>query len=163
VPARLTGPAPLLYQGRRCPLCITRRKFLPAPSSAAGRRPAAGAGRDGQPGGAVTVLDWPGGRCIMSRSGVFYAVKAMERPAAGDAPGVPAKRAADHQVAAAAHPDGSTWSFVRRVLAALRGRIGQAIHLSCAVFRNTLRCPWPDPGGEWAPGRGYPRSLVHLP
>jgi hypothetical protein len=50
VAARLTGPALLLYQGRRCPLCTTGRKFLPAPSLAAGRCPAAGAGRDGQPG-----------------------------------------------------------------------------------------------------------------
>jgi hypothetical protein len=62
----------------------------------------------------------------MSRSGVFYAVKAMERTAAGDAPRVPAGRAADHQAAAAAHRDGSTWSFVRRVLAAARYRIGGA-------------------------------------
>jgi hypothetical protein len=39
VAARLT-PAPLLYHGWRCPLCTTGRKFLPAPSLAAGRRPA---------------------------------------------------------------------------------------------------------------------------
>jgi hypothetical protein len=60
----------------------------------------------------------------MSRSGVFYAVKAMERTAAGDTPGVPARRTAAHQAAAAEHRDGSTWSFVRRVLAAVRDRIG---------------------------------------
>jgi hypothetical protein len=62
----------------------------------------------------------------MSRSGVFYAVKAMERAAAGDAPGVPAGRAADRQAAAAAQPHGSIWSFVRRVLAAVRDRVGGA-------------------------------------
>ena len=62
----------------------------------------------------------------MSRSGVFYAVKAMERTAAGVAPGVPAGRAADHQTAAAAHPDGSTGSLVRRALAAVRSRVGGA-------------------------------------
>jgi len=61
----------------------------------------------------------------MSRSGVFYAVKAMERTAAGDAPGVGARRAADHR-AAAAHRDRGTWSFARRVLAAVRDRIGGA-------------------------------------
>jgi len=77
--------------------------------------------------GTDTVPDQPGGRRIMSRSGVFYVVKAMEQAAAGDAPGVPAGRAADHQAAAAAaHPDGSTWSFVRRSLAAVRDRIGGA-------------------------------------
>jgi hypothetical protein len=70
------------------------------------------------------VPDWPGGRCIMSRSGVFYAVKAMERAAAGDAPRVPANRAADHQAAAAARPGESTSSLARRVLAAVRGRTG---------------------------------------
>jgi hypothetical protein len=62
----------------------------------------------------------------MSRSGVFYAVKAMERAAAGDAPRVPAKRAADHQAAAAARPDESTSSLARRILAAARDRIGGA-------------------------------------
>jgi len=60
----------------------------------------------------------------MSRSGVFYAVKAMERAAAGGAPRVPARRAADHQAAAAARPGGSTSSLARRVLAAVRDRIG---------------------------------------
>ena len=60
----------------------------------------------------------------MSRSGVFYAVKAMERAAAGDAPRVPAKPAADHQPAAAARPGESTSSLARRVLAAVRDRIG---------------------------------------
>jgi hypothetical protein len=62
----------------------------------------------------------------MSRSGVFYAVKAMERTAAGDAPGVPAGQAADRQAAASAQPHGSTWSLVRRVLAAVHDRLGGA-------------------------------------
>ena len=62
----------------------------------------------------------------MSRSGVFYAVKAMERAAAGDAPRVAAKPAADHQTAAAARPGESTSSLARRVLAAVRDRIGAA-------------------------------------
>ena len=62
----------------------------------------------------------------MSRSGIFYAVKAMERTAAGDTLGVSGGREADHQAVAAAHPDGSTSSFARRVLAAVRDRIGGA-------------------------------------
>jgi hypothetical protein len=62
----------------------------------------------------------------MSRSGVFYAVKAMERAAAGDVPRVPARRAADHQAAAATRPGESTSSLARRVLAAVRDRIGAA-------------------------------------
>jgi hypothetical protein len=62
----------------------------------------------------------------MSRSGMFYVVKAMEWTATGDTPGVPRGRAAEHQAAAAAHPDGSTWSFARRMLSAVRDRIGGA-------------------------------------
>ncbi|HEV3292507.1 MAG TPA: hypothetical protein VG123_26335 [Streptosporangiaceae bacterium] len=63
----------------------------------------------------------------MSRSGVLYAVKAMERASAGDAPRVPARRAADHQAAAAAaRPGESTSSLARRALAAVRDRIGAA-------------------------------------
>jgi hypothetical protein len=53
----------------------------------------------------------------MSRSGVFYAVKAMERVAAGnaadDVPGVPARRLA-------ARSEGSIAAFVRRALAAMQ-------------------------------------------
>ena len=60
----------------------------------------------------------------MSRSGVFYAVKAMERAAAGDAPRAPVKPTADHQAAAATRPGENTSSLARRVLAALRDRIG---------------------------------------
>jgi hypothetical protein len=62
----------------------------------------------------------------MSRSGIFYAVKAMERTATGDTPGLPGGRAAGHKAVAAAHPDGSTWSFARRMLSAVRDRIGGA-------------------------------------
>jgi len=50
----------------------------------------------------------------------------MERTVAGDTPGVPAGRAADRQASTAAHPGGSTWSFVRRMLAAVGDRIGGA-------------------------------------
>lgn len=60
----------------------------------------------------------------MARSGVFYVVKAMEQAAAGNAPGVHGRREADHQAPAAVHPEGSTSSFVRRVLAAVRHSIG---------------------------------------
>ncbi len=71
-----------------------------------------------------------GGRCIMSRSGVFYVVKAMERTVAGtaaaDAPPVPARPAADRGAAAAARPDGRTSSLVRRLLTAVQHRIGRA-------------------------------------
>jgi len=59
----------------------------------------------------------------MSRSGVFYAVKAMERVAAGaaadDVAGGPAKRAV-------ARPGRSTVSLRRRVLAAMRLGAGGA-------------------------------------
>ena len=59
----------------------------------------------------------------MSRSGVFYVVKAMERSVAGtDAPRVPARQAVDRE-AAAARPEGGT-SLVRRMLAAVRHGIG---------------------------------------
>jgi hypothetical protein len=65
----------------------------------------------------------------MSRSGVFYVVKAMERTVAGtganDAPRVPARPAVDRE-AAAARPDGSAPSFLRRVLAAVRHSPGGA-------------------------------------
>jgi hypothetical protein len=66
----------------------------------------------------------------MSRSGVFYVVKAMERTVAGtaatDARRVPARHAADREAAAGARPDGSTSSVVRRMLAAVRRGIGGA-------------------------------------
>ena len=59
----------------------------------------------------------------MSRSAVFYVVKAMERTAAGtDAPRVPAGQAVDRE--APARPDGSAYSLVRRVLAAVQHSIG---------------------------------------
>jgi hypothetical protein len=65
----------------------------------------------------------------MSRSGVFYVVKAMERTAAGTAAAgaarVPAQRAVDREAAAAAdRRDGSTASLMRRVLAAVRHSVG---------------------------------------
>jgi hypothetical protein len=60
----------------------------------------------------------------MSRSGVFYVVKVMERTAAGAAAAgaarVPTGQAVDREAAAAARPDGGTTSFMRRVLAAVR-------------------------------------------
>jgi hypothetical protein len=65
----------------------------------------------------------------MSRSGVFYVVKAMERTVAGtaaaDAPRVPAGQAVDRE-ATAARPDGRAPSFVRRVLAAVQHSLGGA-------------------------------------
>jgi hypothetical protein len=73
-------------------------------------------------GSAVTGAELSGGRCIMSRSGVYYAVKAMERAAANTAadgmPGGPARRAAARQAPAAARSDRSNSSLMRRVLAA---------------------------------------------
>ena len=66
----------------------------------------------------VTGAELSGGRCIMSRSGVYYAVKAMERAAANTAAdGVPARRAAARQAPAAARSDRSNSSLMRRVLA----------------------------------------------
>jgi hypothetical protein len=66
----------------------------------------------------------------MARSGVFYAVKAMERTAAGTAAAgaarVPAGQAGDREAAAAARPHGSTASLIRRVLAAVRHSVGVA-------------------------------------
>jgi hypothetical protein len=66
----------------------------------------------------------------MARSGVFYAVKAMERTAAGTAAAgaarVPARQAGDREAAAAARPHGSTASLIRRVLAAVRHSVGVA-------------------------------------
>ena len=64
----------------------------------------------------------------MSRSGFYYAVKTMERTAAGTpAAGVPrvaARQAADRDAAAAARPDESTASLIRRVLAAVLHSVG---------------------------------------
>jgi len=64
----------------------------------------------------------------MSRSGVFYVVKAMERTAAGtaatEASRAPARQAVKRE--AAARPDGSASSLVRRVLAAVQHSIGGA-------------------------------------
>ena len=70
----------------------------------------------------------------MSRSGVFYAIKAMERVAAGttgaDAPRVPAGPAVAHDTAVAARPDGSASSIWQRGLAtmehSLEGPLGRA-------------------------------------
>jgi hypothetical protein len=66
----------------------------------------------------------------MSRSGVFYVVRAMERTAAGAAAAgtarVPARQGADREAAAAARPAGGTASLVRRVLAAVQHSVGAA-------------------------------------
>jgi hypothetical protein len=59
----------------------------------------------------------------MPRSGVFYAVKAMERTAAGTpaagAPGSPARRAADPHTPSTGRADGGISSRVRQVLTAM--------------------------------------------
>jgi len=62
----------------------------------------------------------------MSRSAVFYVVKAMERTVAGaGAPPARAGQAVDRE-AGAARPGGSTSALVRRMLAAVRHSIGGA-------------------------------------
>jgi hypothetical protein len=67
----------------------------------------------------------------MSRSGVFYDVKALERVAAGttgvDAPGVAPGGAVAHDARAAASPDGSASSIVLRVLDAMPHSLGWAV------------------------------------
>ena len=64
----------------------------------------------------------------MARSGVFYVVKAMERTVAGaaaaDAARVPARQVVHRDADAAARPDGSTASLMRRVLAAVQRSVG---------------------------------------
>jgi hypothetical protein len=59
----------------------------------------------------------------MSRSGVFYAVKAMERTAAGTpaagGPAAPARQAADSQAPSTGRPDGGISSRARQVLTAM--------------------------------------------
>jgi hypothetical protein len=64
----------------------------------------------------------------MSRSGVFYVVKAMERTVAGTAAagaaGRPARQAADREAAAPARPDDGATSLIRRALAAVQHRVG---------------------------------------
>jgi len=63
----------------------------------------------------------------MSRSGVYYAVKAMERAAAGTAGAdVPARRAVAGEATAVARPEGGISYRARRVLAAMRHGIGGA-------------------------------------
>ena len=66
----------------------------------------------------------------MSRSGVFYVVKAMERTVAGTAAAGaasgPARQAVDHEAAAADRRDGGAISLLRRVLAAVQHRVGVA-------------------------------------
>lgn len=59
----------------------------------------------------------------MSRSGVFYAVKAMERVAAGTAADSAADRPAKRSVA---RPEGSIVSLRRRVLAVMHRGAGGA-------------------------------------
>jgi len=60
----------------------------------------------------------------MSRSGVFYVVKAMERTAAGTAAAgaarMPARQAGDREAAAAARPA----SLIRRLLAVVQRSVG---------------------------------------
>jgi hypothetical protein len=67
----------------------------------------------------------------MSRSGVFYAVKAMERVAAGatgaDAPGVASGEAVAHDARPADTPDGSASSVALRVLDAILHSLGWAV------------------------------------
>jgi hypothetical protein len=67
----------------------------------------------------------------LSRSGVFYAIKAMERVATGttgaDAPGVAPGGAVAHDARAAASPDGSASSVTLRVLDAIRHSLGRAV------------------------------------
>jgi hypothetical protein len=64
----------------------------------------------------------------MPRSGFFYAVKAMERTAAGTgaagAARVPARQAVDREAAAADRRDGGGASLIRRVLAAVQHSAG---------------------------------------
>ena len=59
----------------------------------------------------------------MSRSAVFYVVKAMERAAAGTTPAspspVPRGRADDHDAPETTRAHGDTPSFLRRVIAAV--------------------------------------------
>jgi hypothetical protein len=65
----------------------------------------------------------------MSRSGVFYVVRAMERTASGAAAGaahVPARQPVDCEATPAARPDGGTASFMRRLLAAVQHSVGVA-------------------------------------
>jgi hypothetical protein len=66
----------------------------------------------------------------MSRSSVFYVVKAMERVAAGTAadgvPGVPASQAVVREAPTGTHPDGGIPSLVRRVLAVVHLGTGGA-------------------------------------
>ena len=66
----------------------------------------------------------------MSRTGVFYVVKAMEMAATGkaaaDAPRVPARRAVVRKAPAAARADGGARSLGRRVLTAVRRGMGGA-------------------------------------
>jgi hypothetical protein len=67
----------------------------------------------------------------MSRSGVFYAIKAMERVAAGatgaDAPDVAPGRAVANDTRAPASPDGSNSSIVLGVLDAMPHSLGWAV------------------------------------
>jgi hypothetical protein len=66
----------------------------------------------------------------MSRTGVFYVVKAMEMAAMGKAaagaPRVPARRAVAREAPAADRADGGARSRWRRVLAAVRRGMGSA-------------------------------------
>jgi len=67
----------------------------------------------------------------MSRSGVFYVAKAMERAAAGTTPAspppTPRRRADDHDAPGTTRGHGGPPSFLRRVFAAVtRGAGGTA-------------------------------------
>jgi hypothetical protein len=64
----------------------------------------------------------------MSRSAVFYVVKAMERAAAGTTPASPPpalrRRADDHDAPETTRAHGETPSFLHRVFAAVTRRTG---------------------------------------
>jgi hypothetical protein len=66
----------------------------------------------------------------MSRSAVFYVVKAMERAAAGTTPAspppAPRRRADDHDAPETIRAHGNTPSFLRRVFAAVTRGTGGA-------------------------------------
>lgn len=105
-------------------LCMSGRNVPPC--VAAGGGPVTYGWWAGYSGGSeVTGAEPSGGRCIMSRSGVYYAVKAMERAAAGTAAdGVPGARG--RPARAAARPRGRIASWRRRLLAAAHLGMGGA-------------------------------------
>ena len=128
--------AAVLWQGIACSVA-GGRKVLPAPPPGGGPVTAAGAGRDGQPVARSRCTTRPGGRVVIVALRYFLYREGREH-SAEHRPIPLARRAADHQAAADAHPV-AAFRPSGGVLAAVRNRVGRAAGRSGRAARCAMR------------------------